>query len=179
VVKNLGQPRKTENQLKTHRKHYFKTMADVRYTHAGNTDQLKDMQIGNLPRCNMCHYTVGQHTIKGEIQLFKTTLPSGQVLLFCNLCTEPFSKFTDEEKEAALGLMRPLPEAAQKANNYALKLIHMAETARSTAEKAMQPEKVVNGHVLGKGTVCITDKDGNTIVLGSTGAVDFKLKKND
>lgn len=148
-------------------------MADTQYTHAGNTDQLRDLQLTKQPRCNVCHFAVGAASLKNnEITLSRFYL-LGKTILVCQFCEGILQDMTDEGLIAASKMIRPLPPECQKYNNEALAYVAIADEAYN---KIVKEDKPAHGFVYGKGEVTILDKDGHRLVIGSTGKVSFHIE---
>jgi hypothetical protein len=155
-------------------------MPNTEYEHAGNIDQLRDMQLGKMPRCNLCHFELAQITASTEIILSKVVLPDGTAMLFCQFCIEICRQVGDTDYNKAARSIRPLPAVCEAANQKALGYIAMAEKARAKVEGKAEAGKTPAKYFQGTGTVTIKDKDGNLIVLGGDAhIVDLQVKTDE
>jgi hypothetical protein len=97
-------------------------MADTKYEHAGNADQLRDLQLDKNARCELCHYPQGYHIHNaGVISLQVVTLPSyrgepERQGLMCSHCVQMCVEMDDTDYVTAVALIRPLPPETVPAN---------------------------------------------------------------
>lgn len=98
---------------------------NTEYQHAGNADTLRDMQIDNGARCELCHYPETDEGDLAPVQLPEANvgLANHQLArtgLLCQYCIE-MCKGTDADYKVAASLIRPLPMESAKANAARLK----------------------------------------------------------
>ncbi len=154
-------------------------MPNTEYEHAGNIDQLRDVQLGKMPRCNLCHFEVGQAVTSTDITLSKVVLPDGSPALFCQFCIELCRQAGDADYKNAATMIRPLPGICQQENDKALGFIAMAEKARAKVEGKLNTSNTAARYFQGTGVVTIKDENGNLIVLGETGTLDLRIQEDE
>ena len=97
-------------------------MPNTEYEHAGNSDQIRQMQFDLAPRCQLCHYTQGYQLVNSDtvIALQIVTVPVYGDCLLCQLCVALCRAAGDVDHKNASTIMRQLPPKTVDANRALL-----------------------------------------------------------
>lgn len=104
-------------------------MADTTYEHAGNADQLREIQFDPSPRCESCHFVDGYVLAGHKLNLEPVDLPDphNRRALFCDSCISIAQDTGDTDYSRAAATLRPLPEVTRVANAELLATFEWAE----------------------------------------------------
>ena len=88
-------------------------MANTEHTHAGNADQLRDLQNTPVARCNICHWHLHQATQSGSPVELEPVKVQGEPKLACQFCVQAvqLQGLTFDDMAAGMRALTPADEA--------------------------------------------------------------------